>query len=227
MTESKPFRHSVVINNCYGGFGLSGETVKMMAELGHKKAIEVVEDRINWFRPFGGTEADEYPYLADYNDDFTRHDIYLIEAVKLVQAGGLKAGGDCSELLIVEIPGIEYRIENYDGWESIYWPEAEEYTKIEPEACLSLRCMKHPAPPYQAHDIPEDEGFNDLTEEEEAELIRDQEALRKEETLKKAWLASVKVRKRLSREIEELRTVEILVEGRHRVIIKRKEKKNG
>jgi hypothetical protein len=79
----------VVINTCYGGFGLSQ------------------------------TAMDEYVKLAgiterDFHDrDIPRDDPYLVKVVKDL---GSKANGSYSNLKIVEIPGdVSWHIGEYDG----------------------------------------------------------------------------------------------------------------
>lgn len=82
----------VVINSCFGGFGLSEEAY---AELG-----------IPW---------DGYGY--DYAESEKRSDPKLVEVVEKL---GAKANGRHAKLRIVEIPDdIEYTIEEYDGREHV------------------------------------------------------------------------------------------------------------
>jgi hypothetical protein len=82
----------VVINDCYGGFGLS------------KAAYE--ELGIPW---------DGYGY--DYDSYDKRTDPKLIEVVEKL---GEKANGSLAHLTIIEIPDdVEYTIENYDGMEHV------------------------------------------------------------------------------------------------------------
>lgn len=83
----------VVINNCYGGFGLSD------------KAFER-------YRQLTGTTDSVFPC---YNIE--RDDPYLIQVVKEM---GEQVNGPCSELKIVEIPAdVNWVIEEYDGIEWI------------------------------------------------------------------------------------------------------------
>jgi len=78
----------VVINNCYGGFGLS------------KEAYEFV-----------GLEWDGYGYAFDDK----REDIKLIECVEVLKE---KANGRNAKLKIVEIPDdVEYEISEHVGIE--------------------------------------------------------------------------------------------------------------
>lgn len=82
----------VVVNKCYGGFGLS------------EKAYE-----------FLGLEWDGYGFA--YNDYDLRTDEKLIECVETL---GDKANGRFAYLKVVEIPDdIEWEIDYYDGVETI------------------------------------------------------------------------------------------------------------
>lgn len=79
----------IVINKCYGGFGLS------------EAAYEYL-----------GMEWDGYGY------DFGREDRADPKLVACVEALGEAASGELSELAVVEIPdGVDYTIEEYDGIE--------------------------------------------------------------------------------------------------------------
>ena len=82
----------IVINKCYGGFGLS------------KEAEELYVQKKNISGPFRG--------------DILRNDSVLVEVVETL---GDKASGKYSELEVVEIPDdvTDWRIEEYDGWEHI------------------------------------------------------------------------------------------------------------
>jgi hypothetical protein len=83
----------IVVNRCYGGFGLSEEAYK---ELGLK-----------W---------DKYGYA--YNEYEKRTDPKLIACVEKL---GEKANGELAKLEIVEIPNnIDWTIESYDGVETIH-----------------------------------------------------------------------------------------------------------
>ena len=81
----------VVINTCYGGFGLSKEAYKEL-----------------------GLEGD------GYGDEF-KHDRSNPKLVEIVEKLGSRANGDVALLKVVKIPdGIEWYIRDYDGRESIY-----------------------------------------------------------------------------------------------------------
>ena len=86
--------NKVVINDCYGGFDLSKEA-------------------INWLKNKGLSE-EEIDSL-----DKCRHHPLLIECVEEL---GEKANGMFANLVVKEITGRIYKIESYDGKESIKYP---------------------------------------------------------------------------------------------------------
>lgn len=83
----------VVINNCYGGFNVSQKVFEYLDKVGAPKHIDEM-------------------YLDD-----NRNEPYLVEAVETL---GEEANGSHSKLFVVEWPSfLPYKIEEYDGWESI------------------------------------------------------------------------------------------------------------
>ena len=88
----------IVINACYGGFGLS------------KEALALFNER-------SGT-------TITYEHDIERNNPILIEIVEQL---GEAAGGNYAELKVVDIPDdVKWHIDEYDGWETIH--EARVYT---------------------------------------------------------------------------------------------------
>jgi hypothetical protein len=82
----------VVINNCYGGFGLSN------------KALELIAKRKN--------TTDRINHWSLQRDDK--------DLIAVIEELGTEAEGRCSELKILEFDeGVEYTISEYDGSESI------------------------------------------------------------------------------------------------------------
>ena len=82
----------VVLNNCYGGFGLSD------------KALELIAKRKN--------TTDRISHWSLQRDDK--------DLIAVVEELGTAAEGRCSELIILEFDeGVEYDISEYDGSESI------------------------------------------------------------------------------------------------------------
>ena len=82
----------VVINRCFGGFGLSDEALARYNEL-------------------AGTNLETY-YGIERNDPCL---------VQVVEEHGAKANGRCADLKIVDIPvDVEWYIHEYDGLEAVY-----------------------------------------------------------------------------------------------------------
>lgn len=81
----------VVINTCWGGYGLSEEAYKYMG--------------LDW-----------NGYGSEFRNDRTNPKL-----VECVEALGEKANGECASLKVVEIPDdVKWYIEEYDGIESIH-----------------------------------------------------------------------------------------------------------
>jgi len=95
--------NKVVYNACFGGFGLSDAAKERYAEL---------------------TGADVSNY---HRWDFTRHDPALVQVVEEL---GDAASGFCGNLQIAEIEGSVYRIDEYDGAETVETPDSVEWVQI-------------------------------------------------------------------------------------------------
>ncbi len=128
----------IVINNCYGGFGLSNEAVLRYLELsGIPVWNEMGPSKLigfkYWLVPPGPNrikdvssedwhnmsmqERQAYNQKYDsqvFNDrEIARDDPYLVQTVKEL---GEKANGSHAELKIVEVPSdVDWVIEEYDG----------------------------------------------------------------------------------------------------------------
>ena len=88
----------VVYNACYGGFSLSNAAV---LSLNKRKGKEVADPRFGFF-------------------DGPRHDADLVAVVEEL---GNAASGRYSKLCIAEVSGYLYRIDDYDGHESVQEPD--------------------------------------------------------------------------------------------------------
>ena len=107
----------VVINKCYGGFGLSDAAVERYAELKGIKIVRQKEDRswggASWW--LDGIEDDDH-YFSSYSIN-ERCDPVLIQVVEEM---GEAANGFAADLKIVEIPDdVKWHVSEYDGWEHI------------------------------------------------------------------------------------------------------------
>jgi len=83
----------IVINTCYGGFGLSEESLE-----DYKKRKNITEDTLFYW-------------------EIPRDCPVLVE---MVEQGGTDVDGIYSELKVVDIPdGVNWYIEEYDGMEHV------------------------------------------------------------------------------------------------------------
>jgi hypothetical protein len=107
----------VVINRCFGGFGLSHEAIMKYAALAQIDMIAVEKDKTSTMLPweyYVGKVSDE-TYWSEY--DISRTDPSL---VKVVEQMGADANGFAAELKVVEIPDdILWHLCEYDGIEHI------------------------------------------------------------------------------------------------------------
>ena len=109
----------ILINKCYGGFGLSQKAIKWLidnkgwkvkSENYDDDSIKITKYSKDNIKFFGG----EYSILS-YCLDRTDKDV-----IECVETLGSDANGRFSDLKIIEIPDdIEYEIDEYDGIESI------------------------------------------------------------------------------------------------------------
>lgn len=137
----------VVINVCYGGFGLSGAAYEKLIEWGvpvRQYADQERDPETGLYKPQPLNDGEVIfdreltPPGADslndiyrqfkgksrfsrrYWDCWTRENRSHPLVVRIVEEMGDAASGECSKLKIVEIPdGVEYEISEYDGREHI------------------------------------------------------------------------------------------------------------
>lgn len=121
----------LVINKCYGGFGLSHEGVLRYAEL---KGITLYYENDGFLASYYTIPVDEFRKLdeeAKKTRDFSKiNSVYFStydmprtdpDLIKVVEELGAKANGEFAELKIVDIPdGVEWEINDYDGIESVH-----------------------------------------------------------------------------------------------------------
>lgn len=103
----------IVINKCWGGFGLSKEARIELYKLGCEHLTT------NTSKPdkFYAAQYDNKNIYDDHNDS----DRNCPLLVKVVEELGDKANGDYAKLEIIEIPNnIKWEIDNYDGMESVH-----------------------------------------------------------------------------------------------------------
>ena len=131
----------VVINKCWGGFGLSYEATMMYAKLCGLKLYAFADGRdargdidfshmVEWDgkgkAPYlvhyskAKLEAGKIPNEAYFSDrDIRRDDPKLVEVVEAL--GWDKASSHLAKLVVREIPdGVQFEIDDYDGMETIH-----------------------------------------------------------------------------------------------------------
>jgi len=132
----------VVINACFGGFGLSDKAEDLYADRSgfqifrytqtkykHSDGEELYEkveaesgNLMTWcFKKDYGDSFSKFPERDDsgywYSRDIEREDPLL---VSIVEELGAESGGDCASLKVVEIPDdVEWEVSEYDGNEHI------------------------------------------------------------------------------------------------------------
>ena len=104
----------VVYNSCYGGFALS------------QKAADLIFDMLNEDEK---SKINKDLGCLNYQlmDVLERHDERLVHVVEKL---GKEASGSCSNLQIEEIYGVMYRIDEYDGAESVETPDSTDLVVI-------------------------------------------------------------------------------------------------
>jgi len=97
-----------VVNGCFGGFGVSEQGAEWLLANG------AGTDKVSVTKTVHGGYASTY-----VNVDLLRHDPLL---VRMVETLGEKANGDHAKLYVREIEQPLYRIDEYDGSESVEEP---------------------------------------------------------------------------------------------------------
>jgi hypothetical protein len=103
----------LVINRCYGGFGLSREGILHARAISKCPTWGGVTLKGDVYTDSGKTLDRDFGHVSDVE----RHDPIL---VRVVEELGATADGAFAKLKVVEIPdGIEYEIDDYDGMERV------------------------------------------------------------------------------------------------------------
>lgn len=93
----------IVYNACYGGFSLSHQANEMLKKIKNDPDL--------------------------YDRGISRHDPDLIKVIEIL--GLKKASGNCAKLAFEELPsGSQYRIDEYDGMESVATRDSYEWITV-------------------------------------------------------------------------------------------------
>jgi hypothetical protein len=112
----------IVVNGCFGGFGLSEAAVARYAEIA---GITLYPRQDMGFTAWYRVPPDVYDTLNLEDKDEAYFSMYDIDRtdpalVQVVEELGGAADGNFAALYIVELePGTRYRIDEYDGTESV------------------------------------------------------------------------------------------------------------
>jgi hypothetical protein len=124
----------IVINTCYGGFGLSYAGVMAYAKRKNLTLYAWKNDPKNWTALLPYIEGTKEPVIhyttapLDSNHHYTEgtywSDSHILrddpDLIAVIEELGKDANGGWAELKVVEIPdGIDYQIDEYDGLEHI------------------------------------------------------------------------------------------------------------
>lgn len=126
--------HKIAYNACYGGFNISEEALHWLEENGSeetKKALKEQRKKAEENKDeFDGDFTLEQHLAYRAEDILSRHHPDLI---RVVEALGDEASGYCSEIKIAEIEGNLYRIDDYDGYETVVEPDDYTWINVEEE----------------------------------------------------------------------------------------------
>lgn len=103
----------IVINTCYGGFGVSREAFLKLREQGNQAALD--EPDIGEHYSDGSGPRESFGGSDSFGREIPRDDPQL---AAIVESMGEDANSRCSSLTVVEIPdNVEWQVEEYDGSE--------------------------------------------------------------------------------------------------------------
>lgn len=106
----------VVVNSCFGGFGLSHEAIMRYGELAGLNLKHIKDQQSFWMNYYfiNGIEDDRHHFSSS---DLNRDDPLLVQVVEEL---GRTADGDYAKLRIADVPdNIKWYIDDYDGIETV------------------------------------------------------------------------------------------------------------
>jgi hypothetical protein len=113
----------VAYNRCFGGFSFSREAVLLARELSANPTWGGCVLKGEKWPDGANTANDDYGHI---DSDIPRHDPVLVQVIERL---GDAANGMCAKLAIAELPsGTAYRIDEYDGRETVETNDSYEWT---------------------------------------------------------------------------------------------------
>ena len=128
----------IVINRCFGGFGLSPKALLALHERGmpgiatpieeayHPRNADVLKRELATWRRYAPGNKSGFLTIFSSDEKFVLYGGRLNEhrahpdLVRVVEEMGAEASGDFAELAVIEIPdGVDWEIEEYDGNETV------------------------------------------------------------------------------------------------------------
>lgn len=109
----------VVINRCFGGFGLSDEAFEKLLERKGVAFVRVEKETHlvgnSYYASGHANEEEHFISCYDYYDDRSDSDL-----IAVVEEMGKASWGWAAELAVIDIPeGIKWHIGEYDGIEHV------------------------------------------------------------------------------------------------------------
>lgn len=127
-------KNKVVYNTSFGGFGLSDEAVRWLEYNAKDEKVrnflQAERERVSKLDKkglYGFTVENLMQSSLKYDFKILRHHPDLIKVVETLKR---KADGDYAELAIAKINGNLYRIDEYDGAETVIEPEDYKWINI-------------------------------------------------------------------------------------------------
>lgn len=109
----------VVYNACFGGFSLSAKAAMRLFEMGVTELGEALEREKK--------EPSNSIFKDSFRPELSRHDPRLVQVVEEL---GEEANGSFADLQVAETSGNRYRIDEYDGNESVQEPDDIEWIVV-------------------------------------------------------------------------------------------------
>ena len=138
----------IILNKCFGGFDVSKEAYMLYAKKKGLNLYQYASDFTNFKKCIYKKTNDETLFKNYFikdmgdnieisNEDYKKYHLYLDDEhrrdpilIEVIEELGDKASGRFGSLEVVEIPdNCYYKIDKYDGVETIYYSNSEIFVK--------------------------------------------------------------------------------------------------